>query len=186
MILSQFASSVPEHILKELRLGDRMAKWLKRAFLCVGVWQLVFMELTLGRVVGIDFGKVRIGLAISDERRIIAQPLETVRAAKDNLQTARLIAESLSKYKEIDTIVLGLPLQLNGKEGEMALLVKTFAEALKLVFACPIVFWDERLTSAGVEKMLVNFDISRKKRAQLSDALSAVSILQNYMDSRRI
>jgi len=137
----------------------------------------------LGRVVGIDFGKVRLGLAISDERRIIAQPLDTVRAARVPLQTAKLVADALKRYTNIDTVVIGLPLMLNAKEGEMALLVRAFAKALEEVLPYPIVFWDERLTSAGVEKMLLACDVSRKKRAELSDALSAVSILQNYLDS---
>lgn len=130
-----------------------------------------------------DFGTVRIGLAISDERRIIAQPLETVRAARNNVETAQLIAKRLSGYKGIDKIVIGLPLMLNGKEGDMAILVRAFAKVLEETLALPVVFWDERLTSSGVEKMLLGMDVSRKKRAQLSDALSAVSILQNYLDS---
>jgi len=139
----------------------------------------------LGRIVAVDFGTVRIGLAISDQRRIIAQPLETVRAGRTNGETAKLIAQTLSKYPDIDILVVGLPLMLNGKEGDMALLVRGFAKALEEVFSQPIVFWDERLTSSGVEKMLVGMDVSRKKRAALSDALSAVSILQNYLDSLR-
>ena len=137
----------------------------------------------MGRIVAVDFGTVRIGLAISDERRIIAQPLETIRAAKNNAETAKLIAKALSSYKGIDMIVIGLPLMLNGKEGDMAVLVRAFAKAVEEALALPIVFWDERLTSSGVEKMLLGMDVSRKKRAQLSDALSAVSILQNYLDS---
>lgn len=139
----------------------------------------------MGRIVGIDFGKVRIGLAISDERRIIAQPLETIRAAKNNAQTAKLIAQSLSRYSNIDTVVIGLPLLLNGKEGDMAHLVKTFAQSIEAELPYPIILWDERLTSSGVERMLLDMDVSRKKRAQLSDALAAVSILQNYLDSLR-
>ena len=139
----------------------------------------------MGRIVGIDFGKVRIGLAISDERRIIAQPLETIRAARDNAQTAQLIAKSLARYNNIDTIVIGLPLMLSGKEGEMALLVKAFAKAIEQALPYPTILWDERLTSSGVERMLLSMDVSRKKRAELSDALSAVSILQNYLDSLR-
>jgi putative holliday junction resolvase len=131
----------------------------------------------------VDFGTVRMGLAISDERRIIAQPLETVRAGKNNEETAKLIAIALSSYQGIDMIVVGLPLMLNGKEGDMAVLVRAFAKVLGETLALPIVFWDERLTSSGVEKMLLGMDVSRKKRAQLSDALSAVSILQNYLDS---
>lgn len=140
----------------------------------------------MGRIVGIDFGKVRIGLAISDENRIIAQPLETIRASSDPAQTARLIAHSLSRYKNIDQIVIGLPLLLNGTEGDMAKMVKSFAKVLEQVLPLPIVFWDERLTSAGVERMLLDMDISRKKRAELSDALAAVSILQNYLDAARM
>lgn len=139
----------------------------------------------MGRIVGIDFGTARIGLAISDERRIIATPLETVKAGKSDVETVKQIAVVLSKYKNIDAIVIGLPLLLNGKEGEMALRVKAFAKIVEQTLSLPIVFWDERLTSSGVERMLLDLDVSRKKRAQLSDALSAVSILQNYLDSLR-
>jgi putative holliday junction resolvase len=139
----------------------------------------------LGRIVGIDFGKVRIGLALSDERRIIASPLETIRAGKNHLQTAQLIAQSLSRHNNIDSIVIGLPLLMNGKEGEMALLVKAFAKVIEETLPYPVILWDERLTSSGVEKMLLEADVSRKKRAELSDSLSAVAILQNYLDSLR-
>lgn len=139
----------------------------------------------MGRIVGIDFGKVRIGLAISDEMRIIAQPLKTIKATKDPKQTAKMIAQTLSAFKNIDTIVIGMPLLLSGKEGEMAQLVRAFAKILEQELPFPLIFWDERLTSSGVEKMLINSDVSRKKRAELSDALAAVSILQNYLDSLR-
>lgn len=137
----------------------------------------------MGRIVGIDYGKTRIGLAISDENRIIATALETIQATKDPLETAKKIAEALSGYKKIDTIVIGLPLHMSGKESEMSQSVRAFASVLEDVVPVPIIFWDERLTSAGVEKMLKGIDISRKKRASISDALSAVSILQNYLDS---
>jgi putative Holliday junction resolvase len=140
----------------------------------------------LGRIVGIDFGTVRIGLAISDEMRIIAQSLETIKAAKDPSQTVKIIAQALSCYKKIDTIVIGNPLLLNGKEGEMSLLVRAFAKILEQELALPLIFWDERLTSSGVEKILIDSGISRRKRADLTDALSAVSILQNYLDSLRL
>jgi putative holliday junction resolvase len=139
----------------------------------------------LGRIVGIDFGKVRIGLAISDEMRIIAQPLETIKAAKDHKQTVKMIAEALSRYKNIDIIVIGNPLLLNGKEGEMSQLVRSFAKILEQEFPYPLIFWDERLTSSGVEKMLLSSEVSRKKRAELSDALAAVCILQNYLEMKK-
>ncbi len=136
----------------------------------------------MGRIVGIDYGTVRIGLAISDEQRIIARSLETIKASRDPKHTAHAIAQALSSFKP-DLIVIGLPLMLNGKEGEMAIAVRNFAKVLEEILPLPLVFWDERLTSAGVDKMLIAMDVSRKKRASLSDALSAVSILQNYLDS---
>ena len=139
----------------------------------------------MSRIAGIDFGRARIGLAVSDERRIIAQPLETIRVAKNPLETAQKIASALSRYSNVTEIVIGLPLLLNGQEGDMAKEVKAFAKVLEQVIPLPIHFWDERLTSAGVERMLTDLDVSRKKRAALSDALAAVSILQNYLDAKR-
>jgi putative Holliday junction resolvase len=137
----------------------------------------------LGRIVGIDFGTVRIGIAISDERKIIAQPLPTLRAAKSTPETIALIAKALASYPSIEKIVIGYPLLLSGKEGDMALRVKAFGSAIEQILSLPVVFWDERLTSAQVERMLKSAELSRKKRALLSDSLSAVTILQNYLDS---
>lgn len=140
----------------------------------------------MSRIVGIDFGKARIGLAISDENQRIAFPLTTIRTAKDPMQTAKLIAHTLASYPQIAAIVIGLPLLLSGKEGEMAFAVKNFARILETVLPFPIIFWDERLTSSGVERTLQDMNVSRKKRAILSDTLSAVSILQNYLDAQSI
>lgn len=137
----------------------------------------------MGRIVGIDFGIVNIGVAITDERRIIAQPVGVVRSAKDLTQTAHLILKELSSYQNIDLIVIGLPLLLSGKEGDMAEKTKAFGSVLEKVSSLPVLYWDERLTSAQVERMLRDADVSRKKRAQLSDKLAAVTILQNYLDS---
>ncbi len=140
----------------------------------------------MGRIVGVDFGTVRIGLAISDERRIIATALTTIKAGKSYAEAAQKIKEALLPYKGIDLIVVGLPLMLSGKEGEMAQFARAFGKTLQTLLPYPLLFWDERLTSCGVEKMLLGFDVSRKKRASLSDALSAVSILQNYLDSLKL
>lgn len=137
------------------------------------------------RIAAIDFGLARIGIAISDERQIIASPLKTVRAAKEAGKTAQLVAEALSVYPQLETIVIGLPLLLSGKESPMSTQARAFGKALEPLVHCPIIFWDERLTSAGVEKMLKGCDLSRKKRAELSDPLSAISILQNYLDALR-
>ncbi|MES2121920.1 MAG: Holliday junction resolvase RuvX [Chlamydiota bacterium] len=137
----------------------------------------------MGRIVGIDFGTARIGLAITDEMRIITQPLATIQAAKNVKQTVELIAKELERFKKIDTIVVGLPLLLSGKEGDMASLAKAFGAAVEKRMGVPVVYWDERLTSSQVDRMLRDSDVSRKKRATLSDQLAAAAILQNYMDS---
>lgn len=138
----------------------------------------------MGRIVGIDFGLTRLGTAVSDEKHRIALPMTTILAGKNAEQTCALVAKALASYPQIDQIVIGLPLLLNGKEGEMAQKVRAFAALLGEKLSFPIVFWDERLTSCGVDKMLIDCKVKRKKRAQLSDVLSAVSILQNYLDAR--
>lgn len=137
----------------------------------------------MGRIVAIDYGNVRIGIAITDERRIIAQPVGTVRMAKTLPLTFELIKKELARYSLIDLLVVGLPLLLSGQEGEMALKAKAFGNALAESLSLPVVFWDERLTSAQVDRMLRDSDVSRKKRALLSDQLAAVTILQNYLGS---
>lgn len=138
----------------------------------------------MGRVVGIDFGCARIGLAISDENRIIASPLCAIKVGKNDAETAQLIAKELSRYTKMDAIVIGLPLLLSGKEGEMALKVKVFKTALEHVFPLPIYLWDERLTSQQVEKMLKDAKLRRKERSQLSDALAAATILESFLAHR--
>ncbi len=137
----------------------------------------------MGRIVGVDFGTVRIGLAVSDERKIIARSLPTIRVAKEKTATIALIQKELAPLGPIEKIIVGHPLLLSGKEGDMALLAKAFGTALGEALAIPVLFWDERLTSSQVDRMLKDAEVSRKKRAQLSDSLSAVVILQNYLDS---
>jgi putative holliday junction resolvase len=135
----------------------------------------------LGRVVGIDFGLARIGLAISDENRIISQPLFAVKAGKDHTETALRIAKELSRYTKVEAIVMGLPLLLSGKEGEMALMVKEFKTVLEQVLGLPVSLWDERLTSQQVEKLLKESSMNRKQRSQVSDAVAAATILQSFL-----
>lgn len=102
------------------------------------------------------------------------------------LQNGTKIFEALKKAIQpllpVDTIVLGLPLYLNGKESPMSEAVRKFAEQLKLALALPVVLWDERLTSAQADRALRDAEIKRKKRAQLEDTLAAALILQSYLD----
>ncbi len=137
----------------------------------------------MGRIAAIDFGTVRLGLAISDERKIIAQAIGIVHAGKNMLETAKSVAQELARFSALEKIVVGLPLLLSGREGDMALAAKQFGAALEGVMSIPIVYWDERLTSAQVERTLKGADMSRKKRSQVVDKMAAVAILQNYLES---
>lgn len=137
------------------------------------------------RLAGIDFGLARIGIALSDERQFFASPYKTILVDKQLKKTAELIALELSKYAPLEAIVMGLPLLLNGKEGEMALKVKEFGALLKEFIDTPIIFWDERLTSLQVERSMKEGGLNRKKRSTVIDQMAAASILQNYLDYKR-
>lgn len=134
-----------------------------------------------GRVVGIDFGLARIGLAISDERRIISSPLSTIRAGKDHAQTVSLIAKELSRFSNVVAVVLGLPLLLSGKDSEMTTKVREFKTVLEQILQLPVTLWDERLTSQQVEKLLKESNMRRKERSQVCDSVAAATILQSFL-----
>lgn len=141
------------------------------------------------RIVSIDFGLVRIGIAISDERKIIAMAQPTIQADKKIELTAQKVARDLSlaaengKY-EIQEIVVGLPLRLNGKVGLMADEVYLFVEELRKLLTAPIVLWDERLTSMQAERSMREGHMNRRERAKMVDQVAAVIILQSYLDSK--
>jgi len=139
----------------------------------------------MGRIVSIDFGLVHIGLAISDEKKIIAFPLEVIRAERSAAATIKKILDRLSSYG-IEEIVIGNPIKLNGKVGFMADEVYHFVEELKKVTSTPIVLLDERLTTAQALKSLQEGGMSRKKRAPIIDAVTATILLQNHLDMKSL
>jgi len=141
------------------------------------------------RIVGIDFGMARFGLAISDETKMIASSMETLRAQKKSIQTVNLLLAELEKHQKangytIEEIVVGLPLLMSGKKGLLADEVHHFVSLLKEKVTVPIVLWDERLTSVQADRAMRESSMTRKKRAQKSDGVAAVIILQNYLDFR--
>jgi len=135
------------------------------------------------RILGIDYGTKRLGLALSDEDEILASPLP-VRVRTTLAEDMKFLA-SLVREREIGTIVLGLPLNMDGSQGEMARAVQGFADELERGCNVPVILFDERLTTSEAERVLVQADISRKKRKNLRDGLAAVLILQGYLDSQR-
>ncbi|MBS0622829.1 MAG: Holliday junction resolvase RuvX [Verrucomicrobia bacterium] len=138
----------------------------------------------MSRILSIDFGKKRIGLALSDEQKILASPLATLEA---KVQLAGTVAQLVEKFKEYDLeeIVIGLPLRLSGQSGLQADEVKHFAKQLEGRTEARLILWDERLTSTQAERAMREGGLSRKKRSKLIDACAAVIILQSYLDSRQ-
>lgn len=130
------------------------------------------------RVLGIDYGTVRVGLALSDELGMLAMPLEVVPAQKAMVRIKEVVAEKQAKL-----IVLGMPRNMDGSYGFKAEEVKKFSTELSKHISIPIKFWDERLTTQGVEKMLIQAEVSRKRRKEVIDQLAAQQILQGYLDS---
>ncbi len=135
------------------------------------------------RIVALDYGLKRIGLAISDENARIALPLPLVTAGKTLDETIDRILASLSSYQgKITTIVVGMPLLMSGKTGEMALIAERFVQALSAKTTIPIQTIDERLSTAQADRALKELDYSRKKRSKVVDSTAAAILLQTYLD----
>ncbi len=135
------------------------------------------------RILGIDYGRRRIGLAISDEAEFLARPLDPY-VRTHSLQKDLDHLSQLAKEFEVGTIVVGLPLNMDATKGEMALEVEEFVAQLRAVSKVNIVVSDERLTSAEAERVLLERNVKRKDRKQLRDGLAAALILQGYLDSQ--
>lgn len=135
------------------------------------------------RLIGIDAGTKTLGLALSDVTRIIASPLETIRRTKFKADAARLL--ELAQIHEVTGLVLGLPANLDGSEGPRAQATRALARNLNHLTTLPILLWDERLTTAAAERMLIEADASRKRRAEVIDKLAATLILQGALDRMR-
>ena len=132
------------------------------------------------KILGLDFGGKNIGVAISDELGLTAQPIETIKR-KSLKEDLRYISNLVKKH-QIIKIVVGLPRNMNGSLGNQARKVLTFAERLQKELDLPVITWDERLSTVAVTRVLIDADISRKKRKRLVDKLAAAYILQGYLD----
>lgn len=132
------------------------------------------------RLLSIDFGEKRLGFAVSDPLRIAAHPLTTYRR-RSKSEDIRFIGDLVSRY-DVEKIIFGLPLNLDGTESRISLLCREFAEEIKATVPAAVEFFDERMTSGVVDKMLTDdADVSRQKRKSVRDKLSAVVILQDYL-----
>ena len=132
------------------------------------------------RLLGVDLGDKTIGLALSDTRRTIASPLETLRRTKFRVDAERLLA--IAKLHGVGALVIGLPRNMDGSEGPRAQSTRAFVKNLAPMTALAIAFWDERLSTAAVTRTLIEADASRKRRAALVDKMAAAYILQGALD----
>jgi len=136
------------------------------------------------RILAIDLGEKRIGIAISDELGITAQGLPTIPSTTED-ENLKKIKKLVDKYN-VKKIILGLPKNMNGTLGRQAEKSLSFAQKIKNIHQVPVELEDERLSTSKAEKLLIQADRSRKKRKKVIDKMSAVIILQSYLDRRMI
>jgi putative Holliday junction resolvase len=132
-------------------------------------------------ILGIDLGKARIGLAISDELQLLAHPLQTISATAN---VPARIAE-IVRQRKIDKVVVGMPRRMSGGLGEAAKSALDFADKLRAVLPCEVLMWDERLTTAAAHRELRSAGKSTRATRQYVDQVAAQIILQGYLDWRR-
>lgn len=135
-----------------------------------------------GRVLGLDVGSRRIGVAVSDPLGITAQGLETLHR-KNKRYDLEYLRRLIHEYN-VKEIVVGLPLRMSGAEGIQSDKMQVFAEELRKRFRLPVHLWDERLTSAEANRLLRETDLSIEKRGKAVDRMAAILILQGWMESR--
>jgi putative holliday junction resolvase len=136
------------------------------------------------RTMGLDVGSKTVGVALSDLLGLTAQGLETLKINEERQQFGfEKIGQIINEY-EVSKIVVGLPKNMNGTIGPRGEACQFYAEELRTRFGLPVILWDERLTTMAAERVLLEADVSRKKRKKVIDKMAAVMILQGYLDSQ--
>lgn len=137
----------------------------------------------MGRIMALDVGDVRIGVAISDLMHIIANPLETY-TRKGNLEIDAKYIADLAQKNEVELFVSGLPLGLNGLENEQTTKTRAFVEELSKHTKIPVKYMDERFTTLSAERVLIQGNVRRENRKKVIDKVAATIILQNFLDRK--
>ena len=136
------------------------------------------------RILGLDYGSVTVGVAVSDALRVTAQPLETITRKDENKlrQTCARIEQLIAEY-EVESIVLGYPKNMNDSVGERAKKTEEFKAMLERRTGLPVTLWDERLTTVAAERVLMESGVRRENRKAVIDQVAAALILHGYLDS---
>lgn len=135
-----------------------------------------------GRILALDYGTKRIGVALSDELGWTAQPLETFERRTLDRDVVHIAA--LVESHSVERVVLGLPLQLDGREGPAVRAMREFTDKLEASLSVPVVLWDERMTTKAAEELLIAADVSRKKRKGIVDRIAAAILLRSYLEAQ--
>jgi putative Holliday junction resolvase len=135
------------------------------------------------RIMGLDLGSKRIGVAVSDELSLTAQPLTLIKRTSIEKDISGIL-QIASEYS-VGAIVVGLPLLMDGSKGQQARLAERFMDLLREKTSMPVEGWDERLSTAAVTRVLIEGEVTRAKRKGVVDQLSASYILQGYLDSKK-
>lgn len=138
----------------------------------------------MSRALGVDLGERRVGLALSDPQRLIAQPYKTLHHSGDLKAVSRELARIVAE-QGVTQLVVGWPLRLNGQEGLQTRRVARFVEGLLLCVSAPVARWDERLTTVAAERALLEGDVRRADRKAVVDQVAASLILQGWLDAQR-
>ncbi|MGP4107182.1 Holliday junction resolvase RuvX [Virgibacillus sp. L01] len=136
------------------------------------------------KIIGLDVGSKTIGIAVSDAFGWTAQGLTTIRWDEQEIHSADEQLEKILKEHEIEKAVIGLPKNMNNTIGERGKASERYAKHIEESYNIPVILWDERLTTIAAERVLLQADVSRKKRKKVIDKMAAVMILQGYLDQQ--
>ena len=136
------------------------------------------------RIIGLDYGAKTVGVAVSDEMMLTAQPVETITRERETKlrQTLARIEELMEQYG-VERVVIGLPKKLNNEEGELCQKARAFGEMVERRSGLEVIFWDERLTTSAANSLLAEGGVAKEKRKKYVDKIAASLILQGYLDS---
>ena len=139
----------------------------------------------MGRILGVDFGETRIGLALTDENQIIAYPLEVINYKGSYKRAAYLVAEKARQW-EVELIVVGMPYMMNGTSGEKAKETHRFAQYLTSIMDLPVAEWDERLSTVQASRLMRQAGVKEKKQRGKLDKIAASIVLESYLFSQEV
>lgn len=135
------------------------------------------------RIMGVDYGSKRIGIAISDPGCIMAHPIQTIQVKPDDSHVREII--QIARSYQVERVVVGLPYNMDGSLGFKGEEVLAWGHELERMTGLPVIFWDERLSTSEAHDMLMNLNVRGKKRKGIVDKIAASIILQGYLDSER-